>query len=189
MQGHHCIPANTARLAPRFWGRPIPRAKICLPAKPRRQNPPFFLRFGLNGRYRQTAKTADTGKLDEKPVDVEIAHNYKRGHVSVFRAIKNVGFRLPTGAGFGWTLCVMPAGASICKSNGGISPLFFTAYSCDVSSCGDIQGPIQTRNRIQTKFILAEMKSGGCVCPWHGPMTRFMGASMGQSPLRGLFGR
>ena len=89
MQGHHCIPANTARLAPRFWGRPIPRAKIGLPAKPRRQNPPFFLRFGLNGRYRQTAKTADTGKLDEKPVDVEIAHNYKRGHVSVFSAIKS----------------------------------------------------------------------------------------------------
>ena len=44
--------------------------------------------------YRQTAKTADTGKLDEKPVDVEIAHNYKRGHVSVFSTIKNVGFRL-----------------------------------------------------------------------------------------------
>ena len=40
---------------------------------------------------------ADTGKLDEKPVDVEIAHNYKRGHVSVFSTIKNVGFRLHIG--------------------------------------------------------------------------------------------
>ena len=63
MQGHHCIPANTTRLAPRFWGRPIPRAKIGLPAKPRRQNPPFFSEIwskwplppnGQNRRYRKT---------------------------------------------------------------------------------------------------------------------------------------
>ena len=46
IQGHHCIPANTARAAPRFRGSPIPRAKIGLPAKPQRQNPPFFMRFG-----------------------------------------------------------------------------------------------------------------------------------------------
>ena len=73
MQGHHCIPANTARLAPRFWGRPIPRAKIGLPAKPRRHGGwcfNFILHLepcGFGSGIRLRSQTAPAPRFFEIP--------------------------------------------------------------------------------------------------------------------------
>jgi hypothetical protein len=52
IQGHRCIPANTARAAPRFRGSPIPQAPCPVPTK-RTQRPRGPVRTGRVGTHRQ----------------------------------------------------------------------------------------------------------------------------------------